>query len=68
MSVLLNTQSDIMKFHPVSAGNRGMRISKTRELANEVNRELTELALKLNELAKIPPFNILYRVKKHDPL
>jgi hypothetical protein len=40
-----------------------------KEVKTELKLEPTsEITSKLNELAKRRPFNILYRVKKYDPL
>ena len=68
MSFIFDAKADIIKYRPVSASDIGIRVSTAAELANEINRELTELAVRLNKVAKERPFSILYRVKKHDPL
>jgi hypothetical protein len=61
---------------PTSPVVRSATIETIRERAKVSNGPKTEIKVgapseitsKLNELAKRRPFNILYRVKKYDPL
>lgn len=58
----------ISAYLPLSAYCMGVPDSEVSKPALEMGREQMNQALKLNELANQRPFNILYKVKRHDPL
>lgn len=62
----------IRYYLPASSSVDGVKTAVARKRPNTGKQEKTDAAadliVKLNELAKGRPFNILYRVKKYDPL
>jgi len=53
---------------PLSANSKGVFGSVVSMQAKEIAQVSAEQVSKLNELAKHRPFNILYKVKRYDPL
>ena len=68
MSFILEGKKSTAKYKTTSTKNREVKVHATLEPSNKINWEPTEIMVRLNELAKARPFNILYRVKKYDTL
>ncbi|MDR3714239.1 MAG: hypothetical protein P4L51_15585 [Puia sp.] len=68
---LVNTEKGLVKYKKYKAftiGSKRVDVPTEEDLARKASHERAELAVRLNELARKRPFNILYRVKKHDTL
>ena len=69
MSPLYNAKEGSKKYYPIGGKNGGipayngdLQFHNLRHLS----REAEDLLLRLNELAKGYPFNIIYKVKEYD--
>ena len=72
MSLLLEAKGGLTKYLPFRNEEAKIRgfigAAPATAPASKIKAELNELVVRLNELARKHPFNILHKVKKYDPL
>ncbi|HLZ16622.1 MAG TPA: hypothetical protein VKQ08_06260 [Cyclobacteriaceae bacterium] len=65
MLLIANKETPIMLYKPAL---REIKAPPVKKFLAPPGHSPSEVAERLNKLANLRPFNILYRVKKHDPL
>jgi hypothetical protein len=68
MSNILEPGLSLIRYKPTAIETKRLSLTTSREQSKVVHRELADLTERLNRLAGTSPFNIMYRVKKYDPL
>jgi hypothetical protein len=68
MPFKVNVKGDMIKYRTLASEGRGTWVSTVADQPKKTIWESTDLLVRLNELANARPFNIMYRVKKYDPL